>query len=102
MSGWLEEGKVNKVSFSMAGKGHGQKSKIENSWNGTWPKSSFQHGWFGAWSIQSVHYVREKFATYISLNWLKISKSPLDMFTAKISALDQPGLEYLNLGGFYL
>jgi hypothetical protein len=54
--------------------------------------------------VQGVPYVRGRFTTYISLTWLEISTSTLNMmypymwttFTAKISALGQPSSEYCN------
>jgi hypothetical protein len=54
--------------------------------------------------VQGVPYVRVRFTTYISLNWLAISKSTLGMmypymwttFTAKISAPGQPSSEHCN------
>jgi hypothetical protein len=55
-------------------------------------------------SLQGVPYVRARIITYISFNWLEVSKSTLDMmyayqwttFTANIRALGQPSTEYCN------
>jgi hypothetical protein len=33
-SAWLDKSAVNKVSFSMAGKGHGQPSQFQHAWEG--------------------------------------------------------------------
>jgi hypothetical protein len=43
ISAWLDRGVVNKISFSMAGKGRGQKVNV-----------STQHVWKGLWSKKNV------------------------------------------------